>query len=91
MSIETDAQGRLYLPSELREKYGERFHVVEYRDRIALVPIAEEPLSAVRAAVSHAFEDESAEALREEAPDRAREQAVAGLDRGRPDDEDPKG
>ena len=30
MSAETDKQGRLYIPKEVREKYGERYHIVTY-------------------------------------------------------------
>jgi len=50
MSAETDRQGRLYLPKEVREKYGEKYHIVEYEDRIELIPVANEPLAAVREA-----------------------------------------
>lgn len=50
MSIETDRQGRLYIPKEIREKYGEKYHIVQYEDRIELIPVADDPLAAVRAA-----------------------------------------
>lgn len=50
MSTETDGHGRLYLPKRLREKYGEKYHIVEYEDRIELVPVADDPLAAVREA-----------------------------------------
>ena len=50
MSAETDKQGRLYLSKELREKYGERYHIVKYEDRIELIPVADEPHAAVREA-----------------------------------------
>ena len=50
MSAETDKQGRLYIPKEVREKYGERYHIVTYEDRIELIPVADDPLAAVRAA-----------------------------------------
>jgi hypothetical protein len=56
MSGETDPHGRLYLSSELRQKYGEKFHVVEYRDRIELIPIDEDPVEAIREAAGDAFE-----------------------------------
>lgn len=46
----TDDQGRLYLPKSLRERHGTRYHVVEYEDRVELIPIADDPLAAVRAA-----------------------------------------
>ena len=46
----TDDQGRLYLPKALRERHGTRYHVVEYEDRVELVPVADDPLAAVREA-----------------------------------------
>lgn len=48
MTIQTDLQGQLYLSSDLRKQYGERFHVVEYEDRLELIPIDDDPLQAVR-------------------------------------------
>lgn len=50
MSAETDGQGRLYIPKKIREKYGEKYHIVQYEDRIELIPVADDPLAAVRAA-----------------------------------------
>ena len=50
MSTETDRQGRLYIPKEVREKYGEKYHIVQYEDRIELIPVADDPLAAVREA-----------------------------------------
>jgi hypothetical protein len=46
MSAETDRQGRLYIPEEIRERYGERYHIVTYEDRIELIPVADDPLAA---------------------------------------------
>jgi len=50
MSTKTDGQGRLYIPKDVREKYGEKYHIVTYEDRIELVPVADDPLAAVREA-----------------------------------------
>ena len=83
MSVETDSHGRLYLSSELRQKYGERFHVVEYEDRLELIPIDENPLQAIREAAGDAFEGESVEELRESARGQAKKDAKAGFDRGK--------
>lgn len=81
MSVETDSQGRLYLSAELRRKYGEKFHVIEYEDRIELVPIDEDPLGAVREEVGDAFEGRSIEELHEEALGRAKQETSADLER----------
>ncbi|WP_336361537.1 AbrB/MazE/SpoVT family DNA-binding domain-containing protein [Haladaptatus sp. ZSTT2] len=50
MSTQTDQQGRLYIPKEVREKYGDKYHIVTYDDRIELIPVADDPLGAVREA-----------------------------------------
>lgn len=57
--------GRIYLPKELREKYGDRFHVVEKGDKIVLVPVSDDPLEALR----EEFEgvEKSASELKDEA------------------------
>ncbi|WP_283404176.1 AbrB/MazE/SpoVT family DNA-binding domain-containing protein [Halorubrum sp. DM2] len=83
MSVETDSHGRLYLSSELRRKYGERFHVVGYEDRLELVPIDENPLEAIREAAGDAFEGESIAELRDGVREQAKRDAEAGFDRGR--------
>ncbi|QLD90733.1 AbrB/MazE/SpoVT family DNA-binding domain-containing protein [Natronomonas salina] len=43
-----DDRGRLTLPKELRERHGDRYHIVELHDGIKLVPVAEDPLEALR-------------------------------------------
>lgn len=43
-----DDRGRLTLPKEFRERYGDRYHVVEIHDGIKLIPIDEDPLEALR-------------------------------------------
>lgn len=83
MSVGTDSHGRLYLTSQLRQKYGEKFHVVEYEDRLELIPIDEDPLQAVREAAGDAFEGQSVEDLREEAREQAKQDAEEGFKRGK--------
>jgi len=62
MSTETDAQGRLYIPKAVREQYGEQYHFVTYEDRIELVPVADDPLAAVRRAAGD-LDDASIESI----------------------------
>jgi bifunctional DNA-binding transcriptional regulator/antitoxin component of YhaV-PrlF toxin-antitoxin module len=68
-----DDRGRLTLPKELRERYGDRYHIVELHDGIKLIPIADDPLEALR----DEFEDVdgSADELREDARDEALDEA----------------
>jgi len=81
MTVRTDAQGRIYLTSELRERYGEKFHVIEYEDRLELVPIDEDPLAAVRDELDDALDGLSHEELRSRARDRASRAAKSDLER----------
>lgn len=83
MAVEVDSHGRIYLSTDLREQYGKKFHVVEYDDRLELIPIDDNPLQAVRDAAGDAFEGESVEELREAAREQAKADAEAGLDRGK--------
>lgn len=46
--VTTADNGRVYIPKEMREKLGERFHIVEREDKIVLVPVSEEPLESLR-------------------------------------------
>lgn len=85
MSGETDSHGRLYLSAELREKYGEKFHVVAYEDRIELIPIDDDPLQAVRDEIGDALEGTSREELREEALDRAKQVAEDDIEQAKRD------
>jgi bifunctional DNA-binding transcriptional regulator/antitoxin component of YhaV-PrlF toxin-antitoxin module len=42
-----DDRGRLTLPKESRERYGERYHIVQLHDGIKLIPVADDPLAAL--------------------------------------------
>ena len=74
MSTETDRQGRLYIPKDVREKYGEKYHIVTYEDRIELIPVADDPLTAVREAAGD-LRDASIEDVRDDIEAEARTQA----------------
>lgn len=74
MSAETDGHGRLYLPKRLREKYGEKYHIVEYEDRVELIPVADDPLAAVREAAGD-LRDASIEEIQDDIEATARDDA----------------
>jgi bifunctional DNA-binding transcriptional regulator/antitoxin component of YhaV-PrlF toxin-antitoxin module len=59
-----DDRGRLTLPKEMRERYGDHYHVVALHDGIKLIPIAEDPLEALRE--EFADVEKTADELREE-------------------------
>lgn len=81
MTVETDDRGRLYLSKDVRERYGEKFHVVEYSDHIELIPIDDDPLEGLREAVGDVFDDKSVDDLREEARMRAKQEAIEDVRR----------
>ena len=68
-----DDRGRLTLPKEIRERYGDHYYIVELHDGIKLIPVAQDPLEALR----EEFEDveKTAEGLREEARETALDEA----------------
>jgi len=81
MSTETDGQGRLYIPKKVREKYGEKYHIVMYEDRIELIPVADDPLAAVRDAAGE-LHDASVEEIQEDIEAAAEDDAAeAGRNR----------
>lgn len=80
MTVQTDSQGRLYLSSDLRKRYGEQFHVVEYDDRLELIPIDEDPLQAVRDEIGDRLGGASIETLQNEAHERARREAKRDIE-----------
>lgn len=63
--VTTADNGRVYIPKEMREKLGERFHIVEREDKIILIPVSEEPLEALRDEMKGI--DKSVDELEEEA------------------------
>lgn len=44
----TASDGRIYLPKEIREKFGEQFELLDRGDRLVLVPLPDDPLEALR-------------------------------------------
>lgn len=60
-----DDRGRLTLPKELRERYGDRYRIVDLHDGIKLIPVGEDPLAELRD--EFADVEKSADELRESA------------------------
>lgn len=77
MSVETDDHGRIYLPKDLRDKHGERFRVVDLPNRVVLIPLSEDSLEAVQAAVGDTFEGTSLDELDEEVVETVKEETDA--------------
>ena len=77
--IETDDRGRVTIPKPLRERFGERYRLVELVDGMKLVPIPDDPLDALQAAASEELKSASVEELREEARQAGREEALENV------------
>lgn len=68
-----DDRGRLTLPKEIRERYGDHYHVVDLHDGIKLIPVADDPLGALRD--EFADVEKTADELREGARETALDEA----------------
>lgn len=67
MGTTTDERGRIYLPKEVRERYGEEFRVVQMPSHVALIPIDDDPLEGLRDAVGDALQGKDIDDLRADA------------------------
>lgn len=76
----TDERGRLTIPQELRERFGERYRVLELHDGIKLVPVPEDPVGELRASASDDLRAASVESLRDAASRPASEGATGSDD-----------
>lgn len=79
MSKSTDERGRIYLPKDVRDRFGERYRIVELPSHVALFPVDEDPVAGLRDAVGDAVEGETVDdlkaAAREAIADGVREEA----------------
>lgn len=87
MSTSTDERGRLYIPKEVRERFGDRYRIVELPSHVALFPVDEDPLEGIRAAVGDALDDSSVEELQERAREAVAAEAAAEASERSPDGE----
>ncbi|QLH84674.1 AbrB/MazE/SpoVT family DNA-binding domain-containing protein [Halosimplex pelagicum] len=85
MSKSTDERGRIYLPKEVRERFGDQYRIVELPSHVALFPVDEDPLDGLRAAVGDAFAETEADELKAEARE-AISREVRSEARDRPQD-----
>jgi bifunctional DNA-binding transcriptional regulator/antitoxin component of YhaV-PrlF toxin-antitoxin module len=68
-----DGRGRLTLPKEIRERYGDRYHIVQLHDGIKLIPVEDDPLAALRS--EFADVEKTVDELREDARNAAIDEA----------------
>ncbi|KTG11036.1 hypothetical protein AUR64_07680 [Haloprofundus marisrubri] len=75
MSKSTDERGRIYLPKDVRKRFGDKYRIVELPSHIALFPVDDDPLEGLRAAVGDAFEGDDADQLKSDARKRIAQEA----------------
>lgn len=75
MASQVDDQGRLYLPKATRERYGERFRIVELQDGLKLIPVPDDPVEGLKEAM-RGIEGVPLDELREQAQAAARDDAL---------------
>jgi bifunctional DNA-binding transcriptional regulator/antitoxin component of YhaV-PrlF toxin-antitoxin module len=56
ISKSTDERGRLSLPKDLRDRFGDRYRIVEFSSHIGLFPVDDDPPEGTRRAVGQALE-----------------------------------
>lgn len=90
MGTTIDERGRIYLPKEVRDNYGEQYRIVQLPTHVALIPIDDDPLDGLREAVGDAFEGTEIEELRDHAREAVKADAEAEMadrERRRKDEE----
>jgi bifunctional DNA-binding transcriptional regulator/antitoxin component of YhaV-PrlF toxin-antitoxin module len=80
MSKSTDERGRIYLPKDVRERFGDRFRIVELPSHVALFPVDEDPVDGLRTAVGDAFEGMDAGELKAHAREAVSREVAEGAE-----------
>ena len=69
--ITTDERGRITIPKDLRDRFGDQYRVVELDDGIKLVPLEDDPVAALREAGSEELREASLSVLEAAAHEQA--------------------
>jgi bifunctional DNA-binding transcriptional regulator/antitoxin component of YhaV-PrlF toxin-antitoxin module len=75
IEVKADDRGRVTIPKDVRDRYGDQYRLVELDSGIKLVPIPEDPLEELRAAASDELREASLDTLEDAASEEAREEA----------------
>ena len=73
--VRTDDRGRVTIPKEVRDRYGDQYRLVELDSGIKLVPIPDDPLAQLRAAATDELREASLSDLEAAADEEAQGQA----------------
>lgn len=74
--IETDDRGRITIPKKTREKFGEKYRIIELKNGIKLIPIPENPIEDLKNIQSKNLNETSIKKLREKAEKKGKEQST---------------
>ncbi|ESS09608.1 MAG: hypothetical protein A07HN63_00413 [uncultured archaeon A07HN63] len=67
MGTTADERGRIYLPKDVRDRYGERYRIVELPTHVVLLPVDDDPIEGIHEAVGDAFADIDHDDIEDEA------------------------
>lgn len=81
--VRTDTRGRVTVPKQLRERFGDRYRLVELDDGIKLVPVPDDPIERLRDAAGEELREASPDELRDAADEQGRDEALDDLARDR--------
>ena len=73
--VRADDRGRVTIPKEVRDRYGDQYRLVELDSGIKLMSIPDDPLAELRAAATDELREASLGGLEAAASEEAREQA----------------
>ena len=75
-TAEADDRGRIVIPREIRDKLGDRYRIIELRDRVELIPLVDDPIEGLRSAVGDAFDGRPIAEIKRDARNAAENDAL---------------
>lgn len=80
MGTTADKRGRIYLPKAVRDRYGDRYRIVELPTHVVLLPVDDDPIEGIHDAVGDAFADIDHDDIESEAIATAKAEIEAEID-----------
>lgn len=82
-TLTEDERGRVTLPKEYREEHGPKYRFIEVEDRLELIPVAQDPLSALREEFSKIPSSVSTDEVREDVEKSLKRETTEDIGAGR--------
>ena len=80
MGTTADDRGRIYLPKDVRDRYGDRYRIVELPTHVVLLPVDDDPIEGIQDAVGDALADIDPEDIEDESIATAKAEIAAEID-----------